>query len=93
VHVNGALGGDPHDQAGNAARLGATVAADRDQAYSRLVSPRLLRPNTGYHAFVVPTFESGRLAGLGKDPVTAAFPTQGSWVAGRTDPDAGLYPV
>jgi len=93
VHVNGALGGDPHDQVGNAVRLGATVAADRDQAYSRLISPRLLRPNTGYHAFVVPTFESGRLAGLGKDPTTAAFPTQGSWVAGRTDPDADLYPV
>ncbi|MDR7253973.1 hypothetical protein J2X46_002963 [Nocardioides sp. BE266] len=93
VHVNGTLGGDPNDQPGNATRLGATVAADRDSAYSRLLSPRVLRANTAYHAFVVPSFESGRLAGLGKDPGGAAFPTQGSWVPGRADTDPDLYPV
>lgn len=36
-----------------------------DLAYSRIMCPRKLEPNTAYHAFVVPTFESGRLAGLG----------------------------
>lgn len=94
VHVNGALGGNAADQPGNATRLGATVDANRDQAYSRLLSPRVLKANTAYHAFVVPSFESGRLAGLGKDPNGAAFPTQGSWAAaGRTDTDPKLYPV
>lgn len=93
VHVNGALGGDPADQPGNAVRLGATVAANRDSAYARLLSPRVLRANTAYHAFVVPSFESGRLAGLGKDPGGAAFPTQGSWVPGRSDTEPDLYPV
>jgi hypothetical protein len=93
VHVNGVLGGNPADQPGNAVRLGATIAANRDSAYSRLLSPRVLRANTAYHAFVIPSFESGRLAGLGKDPAAAAFPTQGSWVPGRTDPEPDLYPV
>lgn len=93
VHVNGALGGNPADQAGNATRLGATVDANRDEAYSRLLSPRVLKSNTAYHAFVIPSFESGRLAGLGKDPHGAAFPTQGSWAGGRTDTDLKLYPV
>ncbi len=37
-----------------------------DNLYSRLICPRKLEPNTSYHAFVVPTFESGRLAGLGQ---------------------------
>ena len=93
VHVNGALGGNPanHDQ--NATRLAAVVAADRDSAYSRLLSPRILRPNTSYHAFLIPSFESGRLAGLRKDPEGAGFPTQGAWVAGRTDTEPNLYPV
>jgi len=36
---------------------------------SRLVSPRNLQPNRTYVAAVVPLFESGRLAGLGRDPV------------------------
>jgi hypothetical protein len=93
VHVNGALGGNPADYGQNATRLAGAVAADRDSAYARLLSPRILRANTAYHAFVVPSFESGRLAGLGKSPDGAAFPTQGAWVAGRTDTEPNLYPV
>jgi hypothetical protein len=41
-----------------------------DTACSRLLCPRKLRPKTGYHAFLIPAFESGRLAGLGLDPAT-----------------------
>ena len=37
-----------------------------DHIISRLICPRKLEANTRYYAFVVPTFESGRLAGLGK---------------------------
>jgi hypothetical protein len=91
VHVNGAYGsgGDPTALAG---RLEQTVRDDRDQAYSRLLCPRILKPNTGYHAFVIPTFETGRLAGLGKDPAGAAFATQSAWGAGQTGAEANDYP-
>jgi hypothetical protein len=34
-------------------------------AISRLICPRLLNPDTAYRAFVVPTFDAGRNAGLG----------------------------
>jgi hypothetical protein len=39
-----------------------------DRIICRLTSPRRLKPNAAYSAFVVPTFETGRLAGLGQDP-------------------------
>jgi hypothetical protein len=35
---------------------------------ARVMSPRLLQPNTEYLACLVPTFERGRLIGIGKDP-------------------------
>ncbi len=38
-----------------------------DLAYSRIVCPRKLAANTAYHAFLIPVFETGRLAGLGLD--------------------------
>lgn len=93
VHVNAAFGGDRNNHDDNASRLAAVVAADRDSACSRILSPRILRPNTAYHAFVIPSFESGRLAGLKKDPTGASFPTQGAWVSGRADTEPNLYPV
>ena len=74
-------------------RLQAIVAANRDAAYSRLLCPRMLDDNTGYHAFVVPTFETGRLAGLGLDPGGAPHATVSAWAqyAGRQRP--ADYPV
>jgi len=41
-----------------------------DRIICRLSSPRHLKPNTAYGAFVVPAFETGRRAGLGQDPAT-----------------------
>jgi hypothetical protein len=38
---------------------------DTTQAICRLVCPRKLKPKRTYHAFVIPTFETGRLTGLG----------------------------
>jgi hypothetical protein len=91
VHVDEALGIDPGDVDGSARRLGEIVSANRDRAYSRLLSPRILQPNTPYHAFVIPTYESGRLAGLGLDPALAAFATQIGWPApnGAPSPNQG----
>ena len=48
------------------------VNSNPDRAYSRILCPRRLEENTSYHAFLIPTFESGRLAGLGLD-VEAIF--------------------
>ena len=58
VHVNGKVQ--------NAAELDNLLQKNADMAYSRLMSPRKLKPNKAYHAFVVPSFEAGRLAGLGQ---------------------------
>ena len=61
------INGTP-DQVLNAVRT--VIAQDTTQAISRLICPRKLHPNLTYYAFVIPTFESGRLAGLGQ-PIPA----------------------
>ncbi len=64
------------------------IATAPDTACSRLLCPRKLKPKTGYHAFLIPAFESGRLAGLGRDPhplfadaANGLTPTTSSWGA------------
>lgn len=61
-----------------------------DKIVSRLMSPRNLEPNTAYRAFVVPAFETGRLAGLGLDPkdVDAQQP---SWSAAADNIEFPVY--
>jgi hypothetical protein len=98
VHFNESLSSGPEelvspDMSAVLPRIAAIVARNRDAAYSRLVCPRRLDDNTDYHAFVVPTFETGRLAGLGLDPAGAPHATASAWepYAGRAD--ATSYPV
>jgi hypothetical protein len=50
------------------AELRGILGTDPDSGVSRIVSPRHLKTNTAYWAFLVPAFETGRLAGLGLDP-------------------------
>jgi hypothetical protein len=50
-----------------------------DSAYSRIICPRKLEPNVGYNAFLIPTFESGRLSGLGIDIPATTVATQSAW--------------
>jgi hypothetical protein len=70
--------------------LQAAVTTDPDKIYSRLLSPRHLDPNTSYHAFLVPAFEAGRLAGLGQ--ATAGVPAQKpAWDAATTAVDLPFY--
>lgn len=57
----------------------AALDANPDVGYSRIVCPRRLEANTAYHAFLVPSFESGRLAGLGQDPAGAAAVDAPAW--------------
>jgi hypothetical protein len=70
VHVNRNIVGNETDVQSNdgaaaATRLQAVLKENPDLAYSRIVCPRHLKDNTAYHAFVIPTFETGRLSGLG----------------------------
>jgi hypothetical protein len=102
VHFNGDLtAADKEiviDDAGavNAAldKLQGFLNANPDFAYSRLICPRKLQPSVSYHAFVIPSYESGRLAGLGRkaadiaaaklmiaweDPANVEFPYYYRW--------------
>jgi len=81
VHVNHSL-----NRTGVQSMLTQELKANPDIAYSRLISPRHLeRAEDGvkYHAFLIPAFETGRLAGLGEDPKDV--PAQkSSWTTGST---------
>jgi hypothetical protein len=48
-----------------ASEVGAEIDSDPDVALSRLLCSRKLQKNRAYTAFVIPSFETGRLAGLG----------------------------
>jgi hypothetical protein len=72
VHVNRGLGASDDaviaaDRDAVASSLQSTIDENADLVYSRIVCPRRLEPNTEYHAFLLPAFEGGRLAGLGLD--------------------------
>lgn len=56
-----------------------------DLAYSRIVCPRKLAANTPYHAFLIPVYEGGRLAGLGLEIPTDTVATKSSWDSGQTE--------
>lgn len=93
IHVNRDLGATPeemHSTNMNAVlpRLDATLQESADLAYSRLLCPRRLKPNSAYHAFLIPTFETGRRAGLGM-PVESDFATHYAW---NQRPDQTEFP-
>lgn len=85
VHVNrpvtaSATEVESEDMAAVLPRLQALLDENPDLACSRILCPRRLAPNEAYHAFLVPAFESGRLAGLGLDPAAAPAAGHSSWV-------------
>jgi hypothetical protein len=95
VHVNRTLAANDAefsstDMAAVLPRLQAVLNENPDLAYSRIVAPRMLAENTAYHAFLVPVYETGRLAGLGLDPAGAPHATFSAWdtYAGRPEGDA-----
>ena len=61
-------------------------------AFSRVLSARRLKPNTRYRAFLLPSFETGRLAGLGQ-PVAASSADALAWdgKAANADLDFPVY--
>lgn len=97
VHVNSTLAANDGefvsaDMEAVLPRLQAVLRENPDLGYSRIVCPRLLAPETAYHAFIVPTFETGRLAGLGLDPAGAPFATFSAWGTYGTKPDPTSLP-
>lgn len=62
-----------------------------DLAYSRVMCPRKLEPNTSYHAFLIPSYESGRLAGLGLEIPDTVKVDQAAW-EGLNRPEGNSYP-
>lgn len=97
VHVNADLytdtGLDPSNQAHvnqGVDRLTGLLSDNPDIAISRMICPRELEQNTDYHAFLIPAFETGRMAGLGIDQselsgIDAQLPSWGL-TAGIHDP-------
>lgn len=73
-------GDDPNlTEAERVPLIKAKIKEDPDLAYSRLMCPRKLDRNTKYTAFLIPAFETGRLAGLGRDASTTST-QQASWL-------------
>ncbi|MEU9338561.1 hypothetical protein AB0D49_36335 [Streptomyces sp. NPDC048290] len=72
VHVDGDLDStvvsDPPRMPGVLDALRTVLKDTPDRACCRLLCPRHLLPDRPYHAFLVPAFETGRLAGLGLAP-------------------------
>lgn len=68
-----------------------------DLAYSRILCPRKLKENTAYHAILIPTFEYGRMAGLGilPDEVAGFDANHIAWKTydGRESHEPNAYPI
>lgn len=99
VHFNQSLSGSPTelvspDMSAVLPRVQAMLSQNPDLAYSRVLCPRRLADNTGYHAFVMPVFETGRLAGIGQKPDIAPFATFSAWgtYPGRAAAEPANYP-
>jgi hypothetical protein len=61
------------EQGSGAAAAPLHLASDPDQHVSRLLCPRRLRPNTRWHACLVPAFDAGVVRGLGRVPTGTAL--------------------
>jgi hypothetical protein len=85
MQVSGGVGsGDP----GQA--LSSLLSTEPGTVTSRIICPRQLQPDTHYSAFVVPTFEAGRLAG-GLDSSAAPAGDGYAWDSTKTSVDLPVY--
>jgi hypothetical protein len=71
------------------ATLAQKLVSERNTFSSRILAVGLLQPEKEYKAFLVPTFEAGRLAGLGQD----VGPTNASKLAWTKDVPSIALPV
>lgn len=70
--------------------LNTATKKDPDGLFSRLMCPRHLSENTGYYAFLIPAFETGRLAGL-EQPTDTVDAQQPAWQADGTCGEMPVY--
>ncbi|HZJ29876.1 MAG TPA: hypothetical protein VFD37_07805, partial [Solirubrobacterales bacterium] len=84
AHAQVAGAGDP---------VGILRSADRSLTLSRLLCPRRLAGRTAYIAAVVPAFEEGRRAGLGRleTPVESTAPLRPAWTVSTTALELPVY--
>ena len=73
VHINDELPAGDSGTPGHVSKLEQLLDKDPDRGYSRIMCPRKLEPETAYLAFPVPSFETGRLAGLGESNPAAGL--------------------
>jgi hypothetical protein len=73
------------------------LASEPHKVISRILSLRKLESNSHYFAFVVPTFEVGRLAGLGLSIDSSIKGTTFAWTVGGSPPEISpmqnVFPV
>ncbi len=81
----------PQDIANAIKEFKSVLGKDSDLAYSRIMCPRKLEPNTSYHAFLIPSFESGRLAGLGLD-TSSTNAEVAAWGGEATRDEGNFHP-
>lgn len=72
VHLNNQLDSTSGSTLEN--EVNTELKSDPDSGISRIISPRKLQKSTAYQAFLVPAFETGRLAGLKES--TQGIPAQ-----------------
>lgn len=100
VHVNESLiEGDNKVTASSEAELENAVEQlenilkrNPDLVYSRIMCPRKLEPNTSYHAFLIPTYESGRLSGLGLEIPDSLRADRSAWAGVSGKEEGNYYP-
>jgi hypothetical protein len=70
-----------------------TLGSNTNLGCSRLLCPRRLEPATAYTAFLIPAYEKGRLAGLGKADadIAAVDNTASSWAGAAATRDFPFY--
>jgi len=95
VHVNRDLGANDAeilstDMNAVLPKLEAALKQNADFGYARILCPRKLKPSAGYHAFLIPAYESGRQAGLGLD-VNPDFASQYAWAQKPDQTDFPYY--
>lgn len=98
VHVNGTLSANDGEfvspnMGAVLPKLDAILGSNPDLGHSRIMCPRKLDADKAYHAFLVPSFESGRRAGLGL--TQQGLPSAGTmaWETYGGRPESQLLPV
>jgi hypothetical protein len=74
----------------DAAAVAALLAQDPARLLARVLCPRQLHPLMNYRAYLVPTFERGRLSGLGQPP-GAVGRLAPAWQTGQASVELPVY--